>query len=103
MKSILATITTASQSFPGGTVAQSYRFEIAGPENRFIDVLYGGLLSAQFDDVADGSYTVNAELLDAAGVRLGPLLTQSVTVSTPPADIILQVPAGLTVQVITLP
>jgi len=103
MKSILATITVSPQPFPAGTVAQSYRFEITGPENRFIDVPYAGPLSAQFDEVPDGTYTVTAELLDGAGQRLGGLLSQQAIVSTAPADIILQVPAGLTVQVLTTP
>ena len=102
MKSIVATITTSPQTFPGGAVVQAYRFEIAGPENRFIDVPYAGPLSATFDDVADGTYTVTAELLDSGGQRLGNLLSLQVTVTTAPADIILQVPAGLTVQVITI-
>jgi len=100
MKNIVATITTSAQTFPAGTVATSYRFEIAGPRNEFQDVPYGGVLSAEFVDVPDGDYTVTAELLDSQGQRLGNLLSQVVSVVTPPADIILQIPAGLTVQVI---
>ena len=102
MKNIVATITIAPQTFPAGTVGQNYRFEIAGPESRFADVPYGGALTTTFTDVADGTYTVTAELLDSVGVRLGALLSQLVIVSTAPADIILQVPAGLTVQVIEI-
>lgn len=100
MKSIVATITVSSQSFPAGTVAQAYRFEISGPRNEFKDVPYAGALSATFDNVDPGTYTVTAELLDSNGQRLGNILSQNVTVAA--ADIILQVPAGLTVQVITI-
>ena len=99
MKSIVASITTSGQSFPSGTVAQAYRFEISGPESRFVDVPYGTVLTATFTDVSPGTYTVTAELLDSSGNRLGNLLSTTVDVV---ADIILQVPAGLTVQVITV-
>ena len=99
MKGILVSITTSAQTFPFGTTPQNYRFEISGPESRFIDVQYGTGLSAQFDNVEPGDYTVTVELLDPGGQRLGNILTSTVNV---PADVILQVPAGLTVQVISV-
>jgi len=92
--SIRATITTTEQAFPSGTKPANYRFGISGPEDRLVDVPYGQALQARFDDVPVGTYTVTVELLDSAGMRLGNLLSQRITVAE--AEIILQLPFGLT-------
>jgi len=102
VKNIIATISVSPQTFPPATIVGPYRLAIAGPRTESQDVAYtGSAVSATFADVPDGIYTVTAELLDSAGVLLGNQLSTQVTVQAQPTDIILQVPAGLTVQVIT--
>ena len=92
--SIRAAITTAAQTFPNSTQPAIYRFGLSGPQNRLVDVPYGGAIQARFDHIVEGNYTVTVELLDSAGKRLGNLLSQQVRVAE--ADIVLQGLFGIT-------
>jgi len=91
---VRATITTIAQNYPRSTKPAFYRFAISGPQNKFVDVPYGGALNVQFDDVSEGNYTITVELLDSAGTRLGNLVSKEVTIAE--ADIVLQGLFGLT-------
>lgn len=102
MKNIVATITTTPTPVPVGSTPQIYRFGISGPRTETQDIPYGGALSAQFVDVADGTYVVTCELIDAGGARLGVLQSTQVTVTSGPTTVVIDAPAGLTVQVITV-
>jgi hypothetical protein len=102
MKNVQVTMSTVGQLFPSSVVATDYLFELQGPDFRSDSVFYTGAvgLTHVFQNVQPGVYTVTVTLRDSLGVAIGsPVTSASFTVE---ADITLQVPAGLTVQVITV-
>ncbi len=102
MKNVQVTMAATGQSFPSSTVAGDYLFQLTGPDSRADSVPYSGAASVlhTFTNVQPGTYTVTATLRDSTLVTLGmPITSVSFSVA---ADIVLQVPAGLTVQVVTV-
>src|SRR5262245_3996316 len=91
------TITSTVKDGPLGQPTGQYRFSLPGYPS--IMVPYGTTpLRATFHGVANGTYVATVELLDAGGAIVGATQTPPFTVT--PADIVLQVPATATVEII---
>ena len=99
MKNVTVTLDT-TQDQAGGPDAEKlthYRFSITGSPGELTPV-GPPPLSHTFQNVAPGTYTARVELSSADGSVVGPGMD-----SAPfevQADIVLKVPAGLTVQVV---
>ena len=85
MTQVTVTIKTVEQKFPGGTVGGDWRIEmaLASDPSTAVESYEGANPSANFD-LADSdppdTYVVRGCRLDAAGVVIGPIVTDQYTV-----------------------
>jgi hypothetical protein len=86
------TIRTIPMDFPAGTVPGAWRISVSGAANESQDVTDP---KASFSLPA-GDYTVSAQRLDAGGNPLGPLVSDSFSVSEP-TGVTIDVADGITV------
>jgi hypothetical protein len=83
---------TKDQSFPAGTVLSGYSFSINGATPQTISA---APFEATFADVSPGDNVATVQALDGAGAPLGDPASAPFTVPQP--DVVLQVPAVVTV------
>lgn len=76
---VLATIATALPA--GVSFSGKYLFTIDGGEARIAETT-----TADFENIADGSYTASVQSLDSTGAPMNDKVTCSFSVSTPASD-----------------
>lgn len=92
MAKVVVTITTKPQDFPAGIAAGNIRVSVS---NGLMQDVNG--LTATFDSVDPGDYTVTAQLLDASNNPLGNQISVAFTIPAPANT--LQVPDTINVTV----
>lgn len=94
-KTVIVTIETVEANFPPGTVAAGINFTLSGgvvaPQ-----LVTAAPFTASFADVADGSYTVSAQAVDAAGTAIGAAAVSSEFVVA--TDVSIAIPSVVTVS-----
>jgi hypothetical protein len=95
-KTVVVTIETVETQFPAGTVAAGINFTLSG------GVVPAQLVTAapftvSFADVADGSYTVTAQAVDAAGTAIGAAAVSAEFVIA--SDVSIAIPSVVTVSI----
>ena len=97
MATVVVTLETQSQNFPAGTVAAGIVVSIVGASVAPVH-LTAAPYSATFADVPAGSYSANAQAVDANGNPLGAAaVSAQFTIAAP--DVAVDVPTVLTVSI----
>jgi hypothetical protein len=89
-KNVTVSVVTKAQSFPVGTVEESFHFVVSDATGVVFDVVSPSP-SATFSAVADGDYTV---VVTKNGV------SASGSFSITPTEVVIQVPDTLSVQIV---
>lgn len=94
MAIVTVVVNTAARTFPFGTVAGPLKVTLksAGGEEIFLEQDAGPFV---FADVAVGTYTVSAERSDAAGARLGDLVSVEFVVNPSTTEILVPISIGV--------
>ena len=100
MPAVNIATTVAPYNFPAGTVLGQMRFRLMqGPlpaYTQYLDVPLPASIS--FATVQPGDYTLLVQRQTAAGLLIGPVVTQAVTVAAPP-PVVGDVPVSVVVTV----
>jgi hypothetical protein len=103
MHKVSASGVSELQNFPTGIVPTGWRFTFSGPDGASVPpvlVPYATadpILAASEPVPVAGDWTVDFSAVDASGMAVGPVKSATVNV---PADVMLRVAKGLTLQVV---
>ena len=94
MATVIVSIATKEQIFPGNTIGGKYAYDLMSGDNSIMHQ-ESDQLSVSFVDVLPGTYSARAQRMDSAGKGIGDAVSNSFDVPEP--TVILEVPETLTV------